>query len=187
VPRAAVRRRPGAGGAHLRAEVSLGGSSFEEMYRLHSVAVFNCAARLCGRTAAADITQDVFVAVWLGRVHADPTCGSLRALLMTSTHHRAVDIIRREAARTRREDVASAEDEHAPIDGVLLRTERNGRVDAALQQLKDEQRVPIVMAIYGQISYREVSEMLGLPEGTVKSRIRAGLRELHQVLSRSED
>jgi RNA polymerase sigma-70 factor (ECF subfamily) len=106
-----------------------------------------------------------------------------------ATKSRSLDALRSEAARLNREnrtiDVRDPRPE--PLDAGLLRRERAERISAGLDQLSDKQREAIVLAFYSGHSYHDVALILGQPEGTIKSRIRNGLRALRTVLAELPD
>jgi RNA polymerase sigma-70 factor (ECF subfamily) len=158
-----------------------------EIYDACSSGVFAVALRVTGDPhAAEDITQDVFVDLWHSSRHFDPGRGSLRAWLATIAHHQAVDWLRREQAGRRRELQAAAGRaclDHIPDLAVTVEALLMGeRVRRALDALRDEQRVPITLAYFGRRSYRQVAEDLGIPEGTIKCRIRSGLARLADAM-----
>ncbi|HZT66243.1 MAG TPA: sigma-70 family RNA polymerase sigma factor [Acidimicrobiales bacterium] len=155
-----------------------------EAYRRHGGAVFSLALRvLRDRGRAEDVTQTVFTTLWEEADRFDPERGSLRSYLLTMAHRRSVDIVRSEDRRRDRE-VRLAGLAEAPYD-----LEREAwdlavgeRVRAALGTLGEAERQAIEMAYFGGHTYREVAGLLGEPEGTVKSRIRYGLRRLRTAL-----
>lgn len=160
--------------------------ALHELFRRHGGAVFGVARRvLRDRSLAQDVVQDVFVRFWNEPERFDPDLGSVRAFLVTKAHARAVEIVRSEEARRARQDRAASRDpvamtyelEREVWEG-FVRTE----VRDALAALDDDRRRVIELAYFGGMTYRAVAEHLGLPEGTVKSRIRLGLRELRQRL-----
>jgi RNA polymerase sigma factor (sigma-70 family) len=136
--------------------------------------------------AAEDITQDVFVDLWRSSRQFDPARGTLRAWLATIAHHQAVDWLRREQACRRREVQAAVgracldhiPDLAATVEALVI----GERVRRALAALPEEQRVPITLAYFGRRSYRQVAEHLGIPEGTIKCRIRSGLARLADAM-----
>jgi RNA polymerase sigma-70 factor (ECF subfamily) len=156
-----------------------------EVYRRHAGAVFGLARRVLNEShAAEEVVQEVLLKLWQNPDRFDPDRGSLRSFLLTQTHSRAVDIVRSDSARRRREDsetgaVAKAgyDVEHEVWDLAMA-----DHVQEALGTLSEEERQPIELAYFGGHSYREVALMLDQPEGTVKSRIRAGLRRLRKEL-----
>lgn len=133
---------------------------------------------------AEEVVQEVFIHVWTKADRFDPARGSLRAWIGVVTHRRSVDRVRREAAHRAREE-AEHRSSRAPTASVeeeasqLLLAER---VRGALCELPSEQRACIEMAYFGGHTFREVAIMLGIAEGTAKSRIRLGLGKLAEAL-----
>jgi RNA polymerase sigma-70 factor (ECF subfamily) len=102
------------------------------------------------------------------------------------THHRSVDYIRTEAARSTREQrIGSEEIPTLEMDDGVVQSESTTRVNEALNQLSDPLKEAIVTAFYGKCTYKEAALVLGQPEGTIKARIRKGLAELRIALSES--
>lgn len=149
-------------------------------YRDHRTAVHSVAMRLCGSSAADDITQEVFIKLWHQPERFNPARGSLRPFLVTITHHMAVDHLRSRSARSRREvrSERRSGDEATEVDAQALQQERKGRVVAAIERLPPKEREAIVIAFYGNCTYREAADVLNQPEGTIKARIRAALKHL---------
>jgi RNA polymerase sigma-70 factor (ECF subfamily) len=159
---------------------------FRTLYFQHVGGVYGLAHRLGGSRLAGEITQEVFLQLWRNPEKFDPARGSLHALLLTMTHHKAVDYIRAESARPNREQrLGSEETPMLDVDDDLLRSESATRVVAALNELSPPIREAIVTAYYGQCTYKEAALVLGQPEGTIKSRIRMGLSQLRTALSES--
>lgn len=160
-----------------------------EVFRRHGNAVAGLARRLLGEGSfAEDVTQEVFVKLWKEPGRFDPNRGKLLTLLLTQTHGRAVDLIRANNARQRREDRVAAEPQPPmpDVDAELIAVARSEQVREALNALPPEEKVPIELAYYGGNTYKEVATLLGVPEGTVKTRIRTGLRRLNTVLTNSD-
>jgi RNA polymerase sigma-70 factor (ECF subfamily) len=163
-------------------------AALAEIYRRHGGAVFGLAMRTLGeRTRSEEIVQEVFLRLWNTPDKFDPERGSLRAYLLAQAHARAVDVVRQESARRRREDrhvrarsVETYDLEHEVVD-MTVAEEMREVVDA----LPQEERQAIALAYYGGHTYREVAALLGAPEGTVKSRIRSGLRRMRDGLAAS--
>lgn len=130
---------------------------------------------------AEETVQDVLFEIWRLGDRFDPSRGSHQAWAGTIAHRRAVDRVRADVARAAREDRVHHLDPPPPTDpvgdAVSDRIDRD-RVRAALEDLSDVQREAVVLAFYGRHSYRSVATRLGAPEGTVKRRIRDGLRVL---------
>ncbi len=159
--------------------------ALSEVYRRNAGPVYGLAKRLLGDQALAEeVTQEVFVGFWERPERYDPARGSLRAFLLAVAHGRAVDMLRSEASRRAREQRAQA----VVVDGYDLEQEvveliANERVRQALDKLPEAERTAIELAYFGGHSYRDVARAQNQPEGTVKSRIRSGLRRMGDELS----
>jgi len=157
-----------------------------EAYRRHAGAVFGLANRVLGRrNLAEEVVQEVFLRLWHHAERFDPERGSLRSWLLAQTHGRAVDLLRSETARKGREErehriraEAGYDLEHEVWDLAVA-----DQVREALGALPTEERKAIELAYFKGLTYREVALALGQPEGTVKSRIRAGLKRLRTGLA----
>lgn len=156
-----------------------------EAYRRHGGAVFALALRVVrDRGRAEDVTQVVFTALWDSAEGFDPDRGTLRSYLLTLAHRRAVDVVRSEERRRHREDRLGHMAE-APYDleRQVWDLALGERVRSALDALPGAERQAIEMAYFGGHTYREVSTLVGAPEGTIKSRIRSGLLRLRAALA----
>jgi RNA polymerase sigma-70 factor, ECF subfamily len=157
-----------------------------EAYRRHGGAVFGLARRVvANEETAKDIVQEIFLRLWNQPERYDPARGALRSYLLAQTHGRAVDVIRSETARRRREerDARSAAD---IIDNVQRQVEDlalGDEVRDAIAGLPEGERRAITLAYLAGHTYREVARLLDEPEGTIKSRIRSGLRRLRGPLT----
>lgn len=154
-------------------------------------AVFDVASRLGGPDLADDVTQEVFMRLWRRPEQFDPARGTLRTYLVTMARSMAKDAARSAGSRHQREARAHnawpVDRTTADPEPKAIRTEAADIVVRALDQLGDASRDAIVVAYFGGLSYREAALALGLPEGTLKSRIRAGLRELRNLLAPATD
>lgn len=157
--------------------------ALESAFDLYGGAVKSIAMRvLRNETLAEDTVQDVFVALWQAPEKYDPARGTLRTFLLTLAHRRAVDSVRSEQARFNREEKVP-EDVSASIDDEVWSRTVSESVRQAVEELGEGERDAIKLAYFGGLTYIEVAEKLGLPEGTVKSRIRSGMKKLSLALS----
>jgi RNA polymerase sigma factor (sigma-70 family) len=137
---------------------------------------------------AEEIVQEAFLAVWRNPSGYDQQRGSVRAWLMGMVHHRAVDAVRREESQRRRVEESMVSDPLVspdPADDVADRVdlpEERKAVRAALDGLPAEQREVIELMYFGGLSQSTISERLGLPLGTVKSRTLLGMRRLRGAI-----
>jgi RNA polymerase sigma-70 factor (ECF subfamily) len=156
-----------------------------EIYRRHADAAFGLAVRILrDHTLAEEVVQEVFVRLWNDPEKFDPGRGTLRSYLMTNVHSRAIDILRAENSRrtreTRRDFLSLAPD--YDLEREVWELTVAEQVRQAIETLSDDERRAIELAYFGGHSYRQVAALLEEPEGTVKSRIRAGLRRLRDEL-----
>ena len=159
-----------------------------EAYRRHGGAVYGLARRVLNSTTEAeDVTQDVFLRLWNQPERFDADRGSLRSFLLAQSHARAVDAIRslnsrrlREARAARRTASAACAMQHEVWDLALA-----DQVSRALAKLPEEERRAIELAYFEGHTYVEVAELLDQAEGTVKSRIRNGMRRMRAALLES--
>jgi RNA polymerase sigma-70 factor (ECF subfamily) len=158
-----------------------------EVYRRHGRAVYGLARRVLQDAAEAeDVTQEIFLRLWREPDRFDPDRGTLRSFLLAQAHGRAVDIVRSVSARRAREarDVA-ARTAHADYDlqHEVWDLALADQVAQALGELSDDERRAIELAYFDGHTYREVARELEQPEGTIKSRIRSGMRRLRTALA----
>jgi RNA polymerase sigma-70 factor (ECF subfamily) len=133
---------------------------------------------------AEDVTQEVFLRLWNQPDRFDPGRGTLRSFLLTQSHGRAVDAVRslkarrhRESGEARRTATAEYDMQHEVWDLAVA-----DQVARALGDLPDDERRAIELAYFDGHTYVEVADLLGQPEGTVKSRIRNGMRRMRALL-----
>jgi RNA polymerase sigma-70 factor, ECF subfamily len=159
--------------------------AFARLYDLYGPAAYSLAARIVrDRDLAADVVQNVFLAVWTGATQFDPARGQPSTWIMTMTHHKAVDMVRREQRR-RTEPLDVVGDQtatEAPVDEQAWRGVARGHVREALQRLPDPHREVIELAYFAGYSQSELADRLAVPIGTVKSRTFAAMRALRDAL-----
>ncbi len=187
-------REPGAepgglGDAQLVVAVArYGEDALAELYRRHAPAVLSLARRVTGDAGTAeDVVQEVFLRLWNQPDRFDPGRGSLRSYLLAQAHSRAVDIVRSRAARARREEreARAAANAGYDLEREVWDLAVADQVAQALASLPTEERAAIELAYYDGHTYREVATILSQPEGTVKSRIRNGMRRMRSSLAES--
>ncbi|MEX1106986.1 MAG: sigma-70 family RNA polymerase sigma factor [Ilumatobacteraceae bacterium] len=156
-----------------------------EVYRRHAGAVFGLSKRILGDHAKAEeIVQEVFLRLWNQPDRFDPARGTLRSFLLAQAHSRSVDSLRSDTSRRRREerDAREVADADFDLDRAVWDMAMAEHVRAAMQRLHPTERISVELAYFGGRTYREVAVQLGEPEGTVKSRIRSGLKRLRTEL-----
>ena len=155
-----------------------------EVYDRYSSVVFGIARKVtANRSLAEDVTQEVFVQLWETPGRFDADRGTLRGYLGVLAHRRAVDVVRRDTRRQAREEMVEAR--AAPtVAGTwgqpdsVVELDVADRVRGAIDRLPPSQQEALRLAYYGGHTYRDVATVLGIPEGTAKSRLRAGLATL---------
>ena len=160
-------------------------AALAEAYRRHAGATFGLAKRLLNDHARAEeIVQEVFVRLWNEPNRYDPERGTLRSFLLAHTHGRSVDMIRSDVSRRTREEREAREQADGGYDVAreVWDMALAGHVREAMESLQEGERVAIELAYFGGLTYKEVAERLDEPEGTVKSRIRSGLKRLRGEL-----
>ena len=158
-------------------------AAFEVIYERHGTVAFSLAHRMCGRRQAAeDVVQEAFLSAWRRSSSYDAARGSVRTWLLGIVHHRAVDALRRSGNDTRRRvDVPVEEMEFeadTSVAGDVIERDQAVMVRAALTELPPEQSKVIELAYFGGFTHTEIADMLGVPIGTIKGRMRLGLTKL---------
>jgi RNA polymerase sigma-70 factor (ECF subfamily) len=186
---AVLERRFGSPEALLVARIAAGDDgALASLYDRFAALVHGIAFRVtCERGLAEEVVQDVFTALWERPGAFDPERGSVRTWLATLAHRRAVDRVRA-SERARRRELASATADVADVDVAAEgeAADLSARLWAAVDALPEDQRDAVRLAYAEGRTYREVAGLLGIPEGTAKSRLRLGLQKLAGVLGAQE-
>jgi RNA polymerase sigma-70 factor (ECF subfamily) len=162
--------------------------AFEVVFDRHADAAFSLAYRMCGRRGMAqDVVQEAFLSLWRSGARYDRTRGSVRSWILGVVRNRTIDLFRRDAVRAGRdvnaegvvERLSSTED----VSADAQRRDDARDVRAALRELPPDQRRVIELAYFGGFSHSQIAEMLDVPAGTVKGRMRLGLTKLRVALS----
>jgi len=156
------------------------------LYQRSQRLVFTLAARILGnRETAEEITLDVFHDLWRRAAHYDPANGTVIGWIMNQARSRAIDRLRfdQRKKRTGPDSEQDADAEFYSAQDILELKQRGEAVRAALPMLSADERVVIETAFFSDLTHAETAARLGLPLGTVKTRIRAGLTKLRQVLA----
>ena len=152
-----------------------------EVYRRHGGAVYGLARRVLNDSAEAeDVTQEVFLRLWNEPGRYDPARGSLRSFLLAQSHARAVDAVRSTSSRRQRESRDALRTARGTYDlqHEVWDLAMADQVGHAMGALPEEERRAIELAYFDGHTYQEVARLLQQPEGTVKRRIRNGLRRM---------
>jgi RNA polymerase sigma-70 factor (ECF subfamily) len=171
----------------LLAQVARGDEqAFADLYQRVAAAVFGLVSKVVRNPAQSEeVTQEVIVELWRTAPRFDPARGTARSWIMTCAHRRAVDRVRSAESAARRDDLAGRRDQGRPYDEVVEQVESSlerEHVRRGLQALTALQREAVVLAYYGGHTHREIAELLGVPQGTVKTRLRDGLIRLRDHL-----
>jgi RNA polymerase sigma-70 factor (ECF subfamily) len=156
-----------------------------EVYRRYGGAVWALSRRVCRDPGLAEeVAQTVFTDLWTRPDRYDPARGRLRSWLLTQAHSRSVDAVRAEESRRRRQerDARLSPPAEAELESTVYEAALADHVRRAVEQLHPDERDAIQLAYFGGHTYRRTAALLGAPEGTVKSRIRAGLEHLRRAL-----
>jgi RNA polymerase sigma-70 factor (ECF subfamily) len=162
--------------------------ALEALYDRYGRAAYSLARRiLTEETLAQDVVQEVFLSLWRDARRFDAGRGTVATYLLSMTHHRAVDVVRREENlrrwRTSDEGLELAPDPKARVEDEVEASERRAEVRAVLKDLPDPQRQALLLAYFGGYTQREVAALVGVPLGTVKTRMAAGMRKMKEALS----
>jgi RNA polymerase sigma-70 factor, ECF subfamily len=165
--------------------------AFEVIYDRHSAAAFSLAYRMMGtRSGAEDVTQDAFLSMWRSGARYDRARGSVRTWVLGIVHHRAIDALRRATVHDRRragdEGIEERFEARERTDVEAARREEAGTVRHALESLPADQSQVIELAYFGGFTHTEIADMLDAPVGTIKGRMRLGLKKMRAQLGEGQ-
>ena len=156
--------------------------AFAGLYDRHGRAAYSLAYRMVGdRQAAEDLVQEVFLKVWRRAGSYRPERGSVRTWVLSIVHNQGIDQLRSAASRRRTHEKAES---FAPASqpseafGETWRNSQRDQIREALKTLPPEQLKILELAYYSGYTHAEIAELLGLPLGTVKGRMRLGLKKV---------
>jgi RNA polymerase sigma-70 factor (ECF subfamily) len=179
---------PASAGADLAARLRLvargDADAFDAVYDQVAPSVFGIVRRVVRDPAQSEeVTQEVLLEVWRDAAKFDPGRGSATAWVMMLAHRRAIDRVRSVQKESERERRTAAAD--VPFDEVAEAVESSlerERVRRCLRSLTELQRESVTLAYYGGYTYSQVASLLGVPAGTVKTRMRDALVRLRDCL-----
>jgi len=164
--------------------------ALETLYDRYGKVAFSLAYRIVGeRGAAEDVVQDAFLSVWRQAKSYKRERGSPKTWLMAIVHHRSIDKLRAHASAGSTVPIDDVHDELGEAPGVwqqVWSTMRGDSVRDALEKLPLEQKKSIELAYFSGYSQSEIAELMDVPLGTVKGRMRIGLQKLKALLERRE-
>ena len=161
--------------------------AFELVYERHASAAFSLAYRIVGtRNGAEDVSQEAFLSIWRSGARYERARGSVRTWVLGIVHHRAIDALRRSFVHERRrasdEGMEERFEARERTDVEVARRDEARVVRHAMQALPSDQSQVIELAYFGGFTHTEIAEMLETPVGTVKGRMRLGLKKLRDRL-----
>ena len=167
--------------------------AFQVFYDRHGGAAYSLAYRIVGdRQRAEDVTQEAFLSIWRSGARFDRARGSVRAWTLGIVRNRAIDALRREAAKAPSlgfddDGILESRPSEDFTDVEALRRETARELRGALSELPGDQSKVIELAYFGGFSHSEIAKMLGEPLGTIKGRMRLGLEKIRLGLSEGLD
>ena len=163
--------------------------ALHELFDRYNRLVFSVAFAIVGdRSTAEEVTLDVFVQVWKHAATYRPDRAKVSTWLIAITRHHAIDILRWQKSRPEADSLnwdgislQNGPTSHNLEEHVEIAMQRE-RVRNAMSQLPEDQREPLVMAYFKGFTQSQISEALGQPLGTIKTRIRLGMQKLRKLL-----
>jgi len=161
--------------------------AFEVVYERHATAAFSLAYRIVGtRNGAEDVSQEAFLSIWRSGARYDRGRGSVRTWVLGIVHHRAIDYLRRATVHDKRrasdEGMEERFEARERTDVEVARRDEAETVRGAIGTLPSEQSQVIELAYFGGFTHTEISELLDTPVGTIKGRMRLGLKKMRDQL-----
>jgi RNA polymerase sigma-70 factor (ECF subfamily) len=174
-------------GALLTAVAAGDVAALDELYRRYRPVAFAAALGLLrDPSAAEDAVHDAFLRIWRAAASFHPERGALRSWLLTIVRNAAIDTIRARHLAQRPETANALGDLHAAgeedVAALVTATAEAARLRAALTTLPPAQRDAVELAFFAGLTHGEIARRTGLPLGTVKGRVRLGLRRLRHDL-----
>jgi RNA polymerase sigma-70 factor (ECF subfamily) len=163
--------------------------AFEVFYDRHGGAAYSLAYRIVGEASAAeDVTQEAFISIWRSGARYDRTRGSVRSWTLGIVRNRAIDALRRTAGKAPKLDfddemILEQRPSGDRTDEEAIRRDEARELRGVLRELPDEQSKVIQLAYFGGFSHSEIAEVLGMPLGTVKGRMRLGMEKIRAQLA----
>jgi RNA polymerase sigma-70 factor, ECF subfamily len=164
--------------------------ALETLYDRYGKVAFSLAYRVVGeRGAAEDVVQEAFLSVWRQASSYKRERGSPKTWLMAIVHHRSIDKLRAHASGGATVPLDEVPEDHGEAPGVWQQVwadMRGETVRQALERLPVEQKKSIELAYFSGYSQSQIAQLMGVPLGTVKGRMRIGLQKLKAMLERPE-
>ena len=164
-------------------------TAFEALYDRHGSAAYSLAHRIVGSAEAAeDVTQEAFLSIWRSGARFDPARGSVRSWTLGVVRNRSIDALRKQGSKAPKLDfddeaLLDVQPAEASTASEAIRRETADRLRGALSELPTEQSEVIGLAYFGGFTHSEIAEMLSMPLGTVKGRMRLGLEKIRVLLA----
>ena len=169
-------------------------NALDSLYGRYATPVYSMALHMLKQPPLAEeVTQDVFLNIWLKAASFNSERGQPRSWIMSVAHHRVIDVIRSRRRVTSMTDPEGYETlERLPSEGASVESQVQQNLDRerimqALATLPDSQREVILLAYYEGFSQSEMAERLGQPLGTIKTRVRLAMQKLRSVLQEDDD
>jgi RNA polymerase sigma-70 factor (ECF subfamily) len=164
--------------------------AFAALYDRHSRAAYSLSYRMMGdRQAAEDLTQDAFLKVWRSAGGYRSDRGSVRTWILSIAHNRGIDQIRSSASRRRTQDRVEQSAPRSQPSEAFAETWRNRQreqIREALNTLPEDQLKILELAYFSGYTHVEISNLMDLPLGTVKGRMRLGLKKIREYFDQED-